>query len=139
MPNLPTVDRMPECPHCGGPVSTDTYGRAGSHRVWRIGSDGLPGPSRDRREAACPGAGQPAVLASAPAPGRIDHDVLLRELVAERYGPMIRDLPLVEPAPESAEVFAARQRVLCEALDGADSGRRAVVVPLDPGRKRRAA
>jgi len=78
MPNLPTVDRMPECPHCGGPVSTDTYGRAGSHRVWRIGSDGLPGPSRDRREAACPGAGQPAVLASAPAPGRIDHDVLHR-------------------------------------------------------------
>jgi hypothetical protein len=47
-----------------------------------------------------------------------DRDQILRELVAERYGPTDRMRGSTFAATDTPEAFAYRRRVLNEALDG---------------------
>lgn len=68
-------------------------------------------------------------------------DALIRGLFVERYATTDRDLPAPMAALETPEVFAHRQAVLCDALDGPDYGRTegAVVIALDRRQRRKAA
>jgi hypothetical protein len=53
-------------------------------------------------------------------------DEVLRELVAERFGPTDRMRPTAFAATDTPEAFAHRRRVLNEALDGPPDN----VIPL---------
>lgn len=57
-----------------------------------------------------------------------DLNQVLRELVAERYGPTDRMRPTAFAATDTPEAFAHRRRILNEALDDTPNN----VVPLRP-------